>query len=190
MADLAWFFGYGSLMWRPGFRCDAFEPARLAGWRRRLCIWSHHWRGTPAQPGLVLGLDRGGECWGRALAVAAPREAEVLAYLDGRELVTNVYRRVRLPVTLAGGKVVEAWTYVACPDHPQYAGALDEETVFAAVRTACGDGGSCRDYVIGTVLHLREMGIVEPELERLAARLLADQHPPELERSESQISTR
>lgn len=174
MAGLVWVFGYGSLMWRPGFPLDAFEAARLEGWRRRLCIWSYHWRGTPTRPGLVLGLDRGGRCWGRALGVAAEREAEILAYLDERELVTDVYQRRRLPVGLAGGDTVEAWVYVARPEHPQYAGILDEETILATVRDACGDGGPCRDYLLETVAHLREMGIREPELERLACRLSAE----------------
>lgn len=185
MAGLVWFFGYGSLMWRPGFACDAFEVACLRGWRRRLCIWSHHWRGTPARPGLVLGLDRGGECWGRALAVSAAREPEILAYLDERELVTGVYERVRLPVRLLRGETVEAWTYVARPDHPQYARDPGEEVVLATVREACGDGGPCRDYVLETVAHLREMGIREPELERLAARLLEDPAADQTRRGET-----
>ncbi|GBD42714.1 hypothetical protein HRbin40_00169 [bacterium HR40] len=183
MPELVWVFGYGSLMWRPGFPVDRSEPARLDGWHRRLCIWSYHWRGTRSRPGLVLGLDRGGCCWGRALAVAAEREAETLSYLDGRELVSDVYERRRLPVVLACGDTVEAWTYVARPDHPQFARELDEETTLATIRAACGHGGRCLDYVVETVAHLRAMGIGEPELERLAQRLL--EFPDQTRRGET-----
>ena len=86
-AGLVWYFGYGSLMWNPGFVHEAFEPAALEGWSRALCIYSTHYRGTPARPGVVLGLRPGGRCVGRAIGVAAEREAEVTAYLDARELL-------------------------------------------------------------------------------------------------------
>ena len=98
---LVWYFGYGSLMWNPGFHHEAFEPAVLEGWSRALCIYSTHYRSTAARPGLVLGLRPGGRCMGRAIGVAPEREAEVTAYLDARELLDNyVYRRVRLPLLL------------------------------------------------------------------------------------------
>jgi glutathione-specific gamma-glutamylcyclotransferase len=103
-AELVWYFGYGSLMWNPGFAHDAFEPAVLEGWSRGLCVYSTHYRGTAARPGLVLGLRPGGRCVGRAIGVAPDREAEVTAYLDARELLdTYVYERVRLPLLLPGG---------------------------------------------------------------------------------------
>lgn len=173
--DRAWFFGYGSLMWNPGFAHDACEPALLEGWRRGLCIYSHHYRGTAARPGLVLGLQPGGRCTGRAFAVDQMREPEVLAYLDARELLgAYVYDRVRLPVTLlADHRTVEAWCYVAKPDHEQFAGNLDRAAVLRCVRQGHGLAGSCADYLRNTVAHLREMGIAEPELEGLVAALEA-----------------
>lgn len=173
---LAWFFGYGSLMWNPGFAHEAFEAARLDGFRRALCIWSHHYRGTPARPGLVLGLAPGGSCTGRAIGVSAAREAEVLAYLDAREQrASYVYERRLLPLRLlGGGGRVRAWCYVARCDHEQFAGDLDEQAMLRHILHGHGAGGSNTAYVRNTVLHLREIGISEPELERLAALL-----PPE-----------
>jgi glutathione-specific gamma-glutamylcyclotransferase len=170
---LAWFFGYGSLMWRPGFAHDAFEPARLDGWHRALCVYSHHYRGTAARPGLVLGLAPGGSCVGRAFGVEQARENEVVSYLDDRELLnTYVYDRRRLPLTLLRtGEVVEAWCYVAKPEHEQFAGGLDEAAVLACVRQGQGSAGTCAEYVRNTVEHLREMGIREPGLERLVEGL-------------------
>lgn len=171
--DLAWFFGYGSLMWNPGFACDAFEVAVLDGWRRDLCIYSHHYRGTPACPGLVLGLRPGGRCVGRAMGVTRDREAEVIAYLDGRELIgAYVYDRVLLPVELTRlGVRVEAWCYVSRPEHEDYAGDLDRAAVLRHVRQGHGLAGSCADYLRNTLAHLREMSIHEPELEALAAMI-------------------
>lgn len=172
--ELAWFFGYGSLMWNPGFAHAARVPARLEGWRRGLCIYSHHYRGTPARPGLVLGLQPGGACTGRAFGVEPAREPEVLAYLDARELLDSyVYDRVRLPVRSVAGTEFNAWCYVAKPDHPDFAGGLDRAAVLRCVRDGHGLAGACADYVRSTVDHLREMGIAEPALEAIVAELAA-----------------
>jgi glutathione-specific gamma-glutamylcyclotransferase len=171
---LVWYFGYGSLMWRPGIAHEGFEPARLDGWSRSLCVYSTHYRGTVACPGLVLGLVRGGSCLGRAIGVAPEREAEVTAYLDARELLdVYVYDRVRLPLRLLrrAGEEVPAWCYVARTGHAHFAGELEPEAVLRCVRQGHGLAGACADYVRNTVAHLRELEIAEPELERIVAAL-------------------
>jgi cation transport regulator ChaC len=61
MDDHLWVFGYGSLMWRPGFDFEERCEALMHGVHRRLCIYSHVHRGTPEKPGMVLGLDKGGQ---------------------------------------------------------------------------------------------------------------------------------
>jgi glutathione-specific gamma-glutamylcyclotransferase len=168
-----WIFAYGSLMWRPGFAYAEAAPARLHGYHRSLCIYSIVHRGTPEQPGLVLGLDRGGSCRGWAFRVDAGQEAETLAYLDARELVTDVYKRKRLPVTVAGQRL-SAWGYVVRREHPQYAGQLAPERLLDLVRRSAGRSGHCRDYLLGTVAHLEAMGIVDGPLHALAKALAAD----------------
>lgn len=105
-----WVFGYGSLMWRPGFAHTEIRRARLHGFRRALCVSSFIYRGTPERRGLVLGLDRGGSCVGLAFRVPPGLREEVLAYLRDRELVTRVYLERMLPVRLEGGENVEAVT--------------------------------------------------------------------------------
>lgn len=163
-------FAYGSLMWRPGFEHEAVEDGWLSGYHRALCVYSWVHRGTEAQPGLVLGLDRGGSCRGRVLRVRPEREAEVLAYLDARELVTDVYRRRRLPVRTLNGTVM-AWCYVVRRDHAQYAGRLDLARTIELVRQGHGVSGACRDYVLSTVGHLEELGVVDGPLHVLARSL-------------------
>ena len=95
-----WVFGYGSLIWRPGFDYLERIPARLIGEHRALCVYSFDHRGTPEKPGLVLGLDRGGACRGIAFRVPAKQRNTTVQYLRGREQTTNVYREVMRSVWL------------------------------------------------------------------------------------------
>lgn len=162
-----WVFAYGSLMWRPDFPFEDVLDARLYGYHRSPCVYSWVHRGTPERPGIVLGLDRGGSCRGRAFRVAPEREAEVLAYLDAREMVTAVYRRVRRGVVTPKGRV-PAWCYIVRHDHEQYAGKLDHARLVALIAQGEGRSGRCCDYLISTVAHLEGMGIVDGPLHQLA----------------------
>jgi cation transport protein ChaC len=166
-----WVFGYGSLMWRPGFAHTETHRARLHGYRRALCVRSFVHRGTEARPGLVLGLDRGGSCIGMAFRVPDALRDEVIDYLRARELVTNVYLERRLPVRLEGGPIVEAVTYVVDRAHQQYAGRMDAEDAARAVNGAVGQSGPNEEYVLNTVAHLEALGIRDHWLERVAAKV-------------------
>ena len=171
MAD-SWVFGYGSLMWRPGFQFRQRRPALLIGAHRSLCVYSWVHRGTRARPGLVLGLDHGGACRGVAYQVAGGARAEVLAYLRGRELVTAVYRETWRPIRLVDtGRIVQALAYVADTAHPQYAGRLPRQALLAHVRGARGRAGDNASYVINTAGHLSDLGIEDATLAWLAAAL-------------------
>lgn len=168
-----WVFGYGSLMWRPGFEHLERRRALLRGRHRRLCVWSWHHRGSEARPGLVMGLDRGGACIGQAYRVAAADTAEVQAYLDARERVTPVYLATRVYLTLEDGRRVEALTYTVDRTNPQYAGRLTIERAVATVRDAVGHSGRNPDYVRETVRHLQEIGVRDPFMEAVGAALEA-----------------
>jgi glutathione-specific gamma-glutamylcyclotransferase len=166
-----WVFGYGSLMWRPGFAYEESRPALLDGWRRELCVYSHHWRGTAEKPGLVLGLDEGGTCRGVAYRVASAEADGVRAYLHEREMRGSVYREVMEKIVFADRTSALAMAYVSDAAHPQYAGHLTREERLKIVAVSHGEGGPNRDYVINTVLHLRQLGVYDAELEWLHERL-------------------
>lgn len=166
-------FGYGSLIWRPGFPHHAAEPALLRGFHRRFCIWSRHYRGSPETPGLVLGLDRGGACRGVAFRVAARDAASVLDYLDARENIGDevVYARRRLPVRLlATGRMVQAIAYIVDRRAKQYCRPAVEDAA-RAIAQGVGQAGSNRDYLLNTRDHLRAMGVRDAGLDRIAALL-------------------
>lgn len=161
-----WVFGYGSLMWRPGFAYEEQEPGLVYGFRRSLCVLSHVHRGTPEKPGLVLGLDAGGSCHGVAYRVAAEHWPRTLAYLREREQVTMVYRELETRLRLLqSGQTVRAVAYVVDRKHPQYAGRLGIERLVSLVRQGTGKSGHCVDYLESTVNHLRELGIHDAQLE-------------------------
>ncbi len=168
-----WVFGYGSLMWRPGFTYARRSKALLRGWRRSLCIYSHVHRGSPERPGLVLGLDRGGACQGVAFEVDAALREPTIRYLREREQATSVYLERVVPVTLEGGARVLAMTYVADRLHDQYAGRLDREAMLEHVRAGKGQFGGNAEYVLETYDHLREIGVRDGDLEWLSAKLRA-----------------
>jgi glutathione-specific gamma-glutamylcyclotransferase len=166
-----WIFAYGSLMWRPDFPYAERHRAALAGHHRALCIWSHHYRGTVARPGLVFGLDRGGSCTGVAFRVEPAAAAETLEAVRRRELITQVYREVRVPVALDDGRTVEAVAYVADPAHEQYAGDLGTHEVIRVVSGARGISGTNRDYVVQTQAHLLDLGVDDPVLAEVCAAI-------------------
>ncbi|WOH50040.1 gamma-glutamylcyclotransferase [Bradyrhizobium sp. sBnM-33] len=176
-----WVFGYGSLMWRPGFEFIERVPARLIGEHRALCVYSFVHRGTPEKPGLVLGLDRGGACRGIAFRIAEKNRAATVAYLREREQVTSVYREVMRSVWLENDarQRVSALVYVVDRGHVQYAGRLSLTEQLRHVQQGHGQSGVNRDYVLATVKAIEAEGFRDSQLHRLAA-MLHNQHPPPL----------
>lgn len=171
LMDDFWVFGYASLMWKPGFDFAERRRARLYGYHRSLCITSIEHRGTPARPGLVMGLDRGGSCVGVAYRVGGKDREPVLAYLRERELVTNVYLERFGAVVLEGNGHAPALIYVADRDHGQYAGRLTVDEAADRVCGAVGGMGPNEDYVINTADHVRELGIRDHWLEHVVAEI-------------------
>lgn len=161
-----WVFGYGSLMWDPGFDHEETASALLRGYHRDFCIRSVMYRGTPERPGLVLGLAPGGACRGVAFRVAALRVEETLAYLHQREMVHYVYhpRMVRLDL---GGRQVAAHTYVADTTDSSFCGRLSVEEAASIIAASAGIRGPNRDYLENTIAHLDATGVHDARLHRI-----------------------
>ncbi|MEP7239801.1 MAG: gamma-glutamylcyclotransferase [Devosia sp.] len=166
-----WVFGYGSLMWNPGFPFIRSATARLNGAHRALSVYSFRHRGTPERPGLVFGLSRGGSCLGVAFEVDPGHWDAVFDYLQAREQDRGVYREAYRLVTLADGTRVRALAYLVNEQHPQYAGRLEFGEQVRLVRGGRGESGDNSDYVRNTAAHLRSLGIRDPLLDRLVAAL-------------------
>src|SRR5215475_9856062 len=177
-----WVFGYGSLMWRPGFEYIEKVLARLIGEHRALCVYSFVHRGTPERPGLVLGLDRGGACRGIAFRIAEKHRAATVAYLRAREQVTSVYREVMRSVWLENDarRRVSALAYVVDRGHVQYAGRLSLAEQLRHVLQGHGQSGVNRDYVLATVKAIEAEGFRDAQLHQLAL-MLHDAHPKQAE---------
>jgi cation transport protein ChaC len=175
--DEFWVFGYGSLIWRPGFAFEERVPARLIGLHRALCVYSFDHRGTPEQPGLVLGLDRGGACRGVAYRVAHALREKTIAYLREREQTTNVYIEAlrRITVETRPQRAVRALVFCVNRAHVQYAGRLSLDAQLHLVRKGHGRSGNNRDYVLSTVDALEALGCRDRDLHLLAGRLRSSQ---------------
>ncbi|MBO9455495.1 gamma-glutamylcyclotransferase [Paracoccus sp. R12_1] len=170
MNDVFWVFGYGSLMWDPGFGPVETVKARLEGYSRSFCLRSTRYRGTEEAPGLVLGLDSepGASCAGLALRIPEDRHAETLAYLRERELDTGAYDEMVLPLTLQDGRRVQALAYVMKRDHWQYAGGLCVREQARIIAGAAGGRGPNADYLFNTARHLAEIGLADAALDQLS----------------------
>ena len=175
LAPNPYVFGYGSLIWNPGFAYLRSERALLRGAHRSLSVFSHRHRGTPDQPGLVFGLSRGGSCLGVAFEVEAANWQHVFDYLKDREQDRGVYREAWRSVTLAGGQGVTALAYLVNEHHPQFAGQLTIDEQIALVRQGNGESGRNAEYVRNTAKHLLSLGIRDRTLEAIVTALDGDE---------------
>lgn len=167
--ELLWIFAYGSLLWDREFVHAAAEPALLRGYHRSFCLYSYDYRGVRARPGLTLGLDRGGSCRGMALRLPIEAFDQVwLREMSGRQ----VYEMRRVPVRTAGG-TRQALAFVVLRDCPDYAGRLPLDEMARIILGAAGRHGTCRDYLESTVSHLDQLGLVDRQLRRVAAKVQA-----------------
>lgn len=168
--DKVWVFAYGSLMWRPDFEYVESEPALLRGYHRAFCIYSHVYRGSVENPGLVLGLENGGSCLGRAFRLNTETAQDILAAIHAREMIYDVYVARRLPISLthrSGAPRVMANTYTADRAGPQYSGKLERDIMIKLIRNGHGTAGNGRDYLANTVHHLHQLGLTDNGLAAL-----------------------
>jgi glutathione-specific gamma-glutamylcyclotransferase len=146
----------------------------IRGWHRQFCLATPIGRGTPDQPGLVLGLDRGGSCRGVAFRIARAEAEAELELVWRREMVTGAYvpRWVRLHgPDLPHGAAGIAFTINHAA--PNYVRPVSEANTARVIATACGALGSCRDYLFDTIHGLEGFEIHDRHLDRIA-RLVSE----------------
>jgi cation transport protein ChaC len=170
-AQPVWIFAYGSLIWDPEFSYAEVEPALLRGFHRSFCLYSYDYRGTPARPGLVLGLDRGGSCRGMLFRLPPESLAESMDRVWLREMSgRRVYDMRLLPVRTRRG-IQRAVAFTVLRDRPDYAGRLPPDEAAHIILGAVGRRGTCRDYFENTLRHLEQLGLADHPLRRLADRV-------------------
>jgi len=162
-----WVFGYGSLMWAPEFSYEERRTGLVHGYHRALCILSSRYRGTPEKPGLVMGLCRGGSCWGMAFRVHARRAKQVLDVLWKREMLNRVYKPTLIRVTAAPGRRIRALAFVADTAHRQFVKELDLHGRAKLVAQGIGQRGRCVDYIRNTLEHMLALGVNDAHLARV-----------------------
>jgi cation transport protein ChaC len=171
--DEVWVFAYGSLMWNPAIEFAESTPCKVEGWRRSFCFWVPLGRGTPEMPGLMLALEGGGACEGIAYRLAPHQVQSELGILWNREMLAGVYQARWVSAKLRDGRSVTAITFVVDPQHCQYCGDLPIEKAAHHIAFAEGRRGACRDYLFNTAEHARSLGIHDPYIEDLMARVAA-----------------
>jgi cation transport protein ChaC len=169
--DEAWVFAYGSLMWNPALEFAESSTSLVRGWHRSFCFWTPLGRGTPELPGLMLALERGGACEGIAYRLAPHQVRSELAILWNREMLAGFYRPQWVPATLRDGRTVTAVTFEVDIAHSQYCGDLPVETQAHHIAFAEGRRGACREYLANTAAHARALGIHDPYIEEMVARV-------------------
>ena len=174
-----WVFGYGSLMWSPDFSHAERRPAFLRGYHRSLCILSHRYRGTPDQPGLVMGLCRGGSCWGVAFRVAERQAMAALAALWEREMSGRVYHPRLVPVVIARARRVRALAFVADTAHTNFTRSLSVADTARMIAEGRGQRGHNIEYLEQTLAHMDELGVRDRRLHQVMGmvRALRDSTP-------------
>lgn len=167
-----WVFGYGSLLWDPGFTPAETRRAVLRGYSRSFCMLSIHHRGTEDDPGLVLALDADAtaSCTGIAFRIPQETEGSVLAELRERELVSSAYAEERLPVAFEDETETPALCYVVRRDHRQYC-QFPLEKQAQMIARAVGGRGPNTEYLFNTAAHLQQMGIRDADMDWLVARV-------------------
>ena len=166
--DGLWVFAYGSLIWNPAMHITARLLARAEGWHRDYCLATTGGRGTPDNPGMLLGLKPGGACVGAVLRVDEDVLEEELSILWRREMVADGYIPRWVAVETPAGKPLgAAIAFTINPDGPSYCGPMPEADLVRRIATAQGTLGTASDYLFNTRDGLRSMGITDPLLERL-----------------------
>jgi len=174
-----WLFGYGSLIWKPETAFEVAEQAVARGWHRRFCLgWDYRYRGSMETPGLMLALDRGGQCRGMIYRLPEAGLEEELHKLIRREMsmVPSAFPWRFIDVVATDGPK-RVLTFAMNRKSGRYIAGLSDEALAEILASAVGFRGSMAEYLFSTTSKLEELGIHDRNLWRLqelvAARIEA-----------------
>ena len=170
-----WLFGISSLIWRPETAFEVSMQAVARGWHRRFCLgWDYRYRGSKEAPGIMMALDRGGQCRGMIFRLPEAGIEDELHRLIRREMsmVPSAFPWRYIDVVSADGKK-RALSFAMDRKSGRYISGLSEEALADVLATAVGFRGSMAEYVFSTVTKLEELGIHDRNLWRLQA-MVAD----------------
>jgi cation transport protein ChaC len=167
-----WVFAYGSLIWNPAMHITDRRLAVAEGWHRDFCLATKGGRGTPENPGMLLGLRAGGSCIGAVLRIEETAVEQELDILWRREMVADGYipRWVKV-ASPEGYDLGHAIAFTINPAGPSYCDELPMETLVHRIATARGPLGTAAEYLFNTRDGLRDMGITDPLLERIGSEV-------------------
>ncbi len=171
-----WLFAYGSLIWSPMIHFVEQRHAELYGFHRQFCMQTKMGRGTPDRPGLMLALENGGSCKGIAFRITAKTREQELKVIWNREMVGGSYipKFVKLHIGVGSDKkIVRAIAFTMNHAHENYIGKLTIDEVAKTLAYAEGPLGKGEDYLFNTVSRLKELGLVDHHLFKLARMIRA-----------------
>ncbi len=170
-----WIFGISSLIWKPETAFIEKREGVARGWHRRFCLgWDYRYRGSPEAPGLMMALDRGGQCRGMLYRLPEAGLEDELHKLIRREqsMVPSAFPWRWIEVMTTEGRV-RALSFPVDRKSGRYVAGLSEAELADMLATAYGFRGSMAEYLFSTVSMLESLGIHDRNLWRLQ-ELVAD----------------
>lgn len=174
-----WIFGYGSLIWKPGFPFLDKKNGYIRGFSRRFYQGSPDHRGVPEAPGRVVTLIPEPDAWCFGVAYRIPLEdkEEILSRLDHREqggyerLYVDVYEA---PSPAAPLLVAGALVYLASEKNPHYLGPAPLPVIARQIANSRGPSGANEEYLFSLAAHLRRLGVEDPHVFALEELVLEE----------------
>ncbi|XP_015789007.1 glutathione-specific gamma-glutamylcyclotransferase 1 [Tetranychus urticae] len=163
-----WVFGYGSLIWNPGFSYVRSSVGSIKGFKRRFWQGNDIHRGTPDKLGRVVTLiaEKEAITWGRAYLIKD--ECACRSYLDQRECQEGGYEAKMVEfvprdndelILSSSSQSLSAsfqvLVYIALPTNRFFLGPAPEMTIACDIAFASGECGPNVEYLAKLVAFMR-----------------------------------
>ena len=157
-------FAYGSLLWNPTFEYEEQSSAKIYGFHRKFCMITKLGRGSFANPGLMLGLDKGGSCKGIVYKLKKMHQIKEIDLLFKREMITGSYIPKLLKTRMHSGEIVTSLAFTVDQKNENYVRNLSIIETAKLISNAHGFLGSCEEYLNYTISSLTELNIVDKKM--------------------------